>query len=177
MEREKNKEILANRRQMAIILAGSPSDDEHCSKIEAIFDRLDILYERRYGSAHKTPEHVARMIGEYLEKQEEYQFTIITVAGLSNALSGHVKGLVYGAEPPIEVIAAPPFNELDVMSSLRMPYGVPVACFFDPKNAALHAAEGFSQNNPELSKKYVALLSEISKKVIDADNEIHVESR
>jgi len=95
---------------------------------------------------------------------------MITVAGLSNALSGFVKGYMKMENPPIKVIACPPYNDqfggVNIWSSLQMPYGVPVPTIIDPGNAALLAIEEFAKNNPELADRYLAEQKRLEEKVL-----------
>lgn len=123
---------------LVVILMGSKADLEHSQKIAAACREYGLEAVLRIGSAHKTPEHVARLLAEY--EAEARPKVYITVAGRSNALSGFTDGAV---DAP--VIACPPVSEAfggaDIFSSLRMPSGVAPAVVLDPANAALLAAK------------------------------------
>jgi len=121
-----------------VILMGSKADLEHGQGIAAACQDYGLETVLRVGSAHKTPEHLLRLLQEY--EADPRPKVYITVAGRSNALSGFVDGAV-GAP----VIACPPpseaFGGADVYSSLRMPSGVAPAVVLEPANAALLAAK------------------------------------
>jgi phosphoribosylaminoimidazole carboxylase PurE protein len=125
----------------AVIMMGSKVDLDHAMKIVEWLDRFGIAYELRIASAHKTPEKVLEIIAEH--ENESGNIVYITIAGLSNALSGTVD---FSTVHP--VIACPPpcdsFGGADVYSSLRMPPGVAPALILDPRNAALFAAKLFA---------------------------------
>lgn len=123
---------------LVIILMGSKADLEHGQKIAAACQEYGLETVLRVGSAHKTPEHVSRLLAEY--EAEARPKVYITVAGRSNALSGFVDGAV---DAP--VIACPPLSEAfggaDIFSSLRMPSGIAPALVLEPANAARLAAK------------------------------------
>jgi len=123
---------------VVIILMGSRGDLEHCKKIAEACKGYGLETVLRVGSAHKTPEHVVRLLAEY--EADPRPKVYITVAGRSNALSGFTDGSVQAP-----VIACPPASEAfggaDVYSSLRMPSGVAPAVVLEPANAALLAAK------------------------------------
>ncbi len=168
-EKGSNSEKLNTRKQKAVVIMGSPSDVEYCSKITEVFDYFGVDYDRRVGSVHRTNVHVIAMLDEYVSKQNKYELSIITIAGLSNALSGVVKGALYYARPPIKVVACPPPSAIDAPSSYRMPSGTVVHYMENPINAALSVVEEFAKNNPELADKLVRYLEEPQKKILDAD--------
>ncbi len=127
-----------------IILSGSDKDVNHISKIQAACDEFQIPHEWIVASAHKTPKKAL----EVLETNEENAVVYITVAGMSNALSGFS-----AANTKNPVIACPPFaNEADMMvnihSTLQMPSSVPAMTVLSPRNAVLAAKNIF-----DLAKK------------------------
>lgn len=125
----------------AIIMMGSKVDLDHAMKIVEWLDRYGIAHELRIASAHKTPEKVLEILAR--NEGADGNVVYITIAGLSNALSGMVD---FSTAHP--VIACPPpcdsFGGADVYSSLRMPPGVAPALILDPRNAALFAAKIFA---------------------------------
>jgi len=131
-----------------IIIMGSRSDLEHCSKIKSILDNFNIDCALRVASAHKTPLKVL----EILEATREQDVVLITVAGRSNALSGFVD-----ANTAHPVIACPPYSASfaggDIFSSLRMPSGVCPLLILDPEQAALAAVKILSLADSSLRNK------------------------
>src|SRR5512140_1567110 len=123
---------------LVVILMGSIADQEHCRKIAEACRGYGLETVLRVGSAHKTPEHVLKLLKECEADPRPKVF--ITVAGRSNALSGFTDGAV--SSP---VIACPPpsdaFGGMDLLSSLRMPSGIAPAVVLEPANAAFLAAK------------------------------------
>jgi 5-(carboxyamino)imidazole ribonucleotide mutase len=110
-----------------------------------------------------------------LEENEKSgdKIVYITIAGMSNALSGFVD-----ANTRYPVIACPPQSgklDIDIYSSLRMPSGVAPVVILNPKNAALSAAKIFGMENPSVSKKVVQFQLEKRKEVVDTDKKWKVE--
>ena len=125
---------------LVVILMGSKADLEHCQKIAAACKDYGLETVLRVGSAHKTPEHVLKLLQEY--EADPRPKVYITVAGRSNALSGFTDGAVSAP-----VIACPPPSEAyggaDLYSSLRMPSGIAPAVVLEPANVALLTAKIF----------------------------------
>ncbi len=123
---------------LVVILMGSRTDLEHCTKISEACKGLGLETVLRIGSAHKTAEHTLAILREYEANPRPKVY--ITVAGRSNALSGFTDGAVTAP-----VIACPPisdsFGGADIYSSLRMPSGIASALVLEPVNAALLAAK------------------------------------
>ena len=123
--------------KVVIILAGSKSDVAHVEKIRDELRKRDILAFVYYSSVHKNTETVMEILQAF-ETRSRTQIIYITVAGMSNALSG-----VVAANVSRPVIACPPFNDKDkgdyqvnIHSTLQMPSAVPVACILRPDNVA-----------------------------------------
>ena len=116
-----------------IILSGSPSDEEFVTKIESELNNVNIYPQRHICSAHKNTEKLLCILKKY--KNDKTIF--ITVAGMSNALSG-----IVACNTDSVVIACPPMKSLDdlntnINSTLQMPSNVPVMTILSPKNVAL----------------------------------------
>ena len=116
-----------------IIISGSEKDAWHIAKIKAKLDEFRIPSETYYASAHKQPTKVL----EILEKYKAEKTICITVAGMSNALSGFV-----AANSFFITIACPPFRDsqemqLNIQSTLQMPSNVPGLTILNPANCAL----------------------------------------
>lgn len=151
---------------LVLILMGSQSDLPHAQAISEKLDELNIPYDMRIGSAHKTPAHVLELLTTY--EADPRPKVYITIAGRSNALSGFVD-----AQVTAPVIACPPpsdaFGGADLVSSLRMPGGVAPAVVLEPGNAALLAAKILSVNDPALKARLQALQRRSIETVLSAD--------
>jgi 5-(carboxyamino)imidazole ribonucleotide mutase len=111
-----------------------------------------------------------------LNKLEAYErsgenIIYITVAGLSDALSGVVAG--YSKYP---VIACPPDSEKfgwgKAFSSMMTPEGVPVLFVAKPENATLAAVKILALSNHSLHEEIKKYQQRKEAEVIEADKEI-----
>ncbi len=151
---------------LVVILMGSKADAAHCAKIAEAARALGLQTVTRVGSAHKTPEHLLRLVGEY--EADPRPKVYITVAGRSNALSGLVDAAVGGP-----VIACPPpgdaFGGMDVLSSLRMPSAIAPAVVLDPANAALLAAKILGLVDQEVHRRVGTFQKAQAERVLQDD--------
>jgi 5-(carboxyamino)imidazole ribonucleotide mutase len=158
-------------KQKIVILMGSSSDMPFAHRIEDFLkeNRIPITCEYRVSSAHRNPEKLLQDLRSYEQSKDDVVF--ITVAGLSDALSGIVAG--YTTRP---VLACPPdFKTYEwgkVFSSAVMPKGVPVAFVAEPENAALTAARILAYTNPLIKKAVEKHRDTAREAVIKADKEI-----
>ena len=155
---------------LVVILMGSSSDQPHVDKITEMLEKLQIPFDIRVSSAHKTPLRLLGIIKQYEETSTKKVY--ITVAGRSNALSGMVD-----AQVSSPVIACPPasssFGGADIYSSLRMPSGVCPMVVLEPANAALAAAKILALAETSLTEKIQTLQTEFAEKVNQADQAIN----
>jgi 5-(carboxyamino)imidazole ribonucleotide mutase len=151
---------------LVLILMGSPSDLPHARVIAETLQRLGIPFEKRIGSAHKTPAFVLDMLRSYEANPRPKVY--ITIAGRSNALSGFVD-----AQVSAPVIACPPesdaFGGADIFSSLRMPGGVAPAVVLEPSGAALLAAKILGQVDPEIKTRVQAFQQGAINTILESD--------
>ena len=136
-------------KEKIIVLMGSKRDHKFASRIGDFLkdEGFPIPCEYNVASAHRTPQKLLVDLEEYENSGNSIVF--ITVAGLSDALSGVVAG--YTKYP---VIACPPDSEeyegVKIFSSVATPRGIPVAYIPKPENAALAAAKIFALSNHRL---------------------------
>ncbi|MGF2715241.1 N5-carboxyaminoimidazole ribonucleotide mutase [Bacillus mycoides] len=124
------------------VIMGSTSDWETMKYACDILDELNIPYEKKVVSAHRTPDYMF----EYAETARERGLKVI-IAGAGGA--AHLPGMV-AAKINLPVIGVPvqskALNGLDsLLSIVQMPGGVPVATVAIGKagstNAGLLAAQ------------------------------------
>ncbi|HEY3310658.1 MAG TPA: AIR carboxylase family protein [Anaerolineales bacterium] len=152
---------------LVIILMGSKADVEHCRKIaEVCSGSFGLQTVLRIGSAHKTAEHVLRILQQY--ESDPRPKVYITVAGRSNALSGFTDGAVVSP-----VIACPPaaeaFGGADIYSSMRMPSGIAPALVLEPANAALLAAKILGLVDADVAKAVSTYQKSAAEKILQDD--------
>jgi 5-(carboxyamino)imidazole ribonucleotide mutase len=158
-------------KEKIVVLMGSPRDLPFASKIKAFLEKekfsVDCVYD--VASAHRTPEKLLKDLKEY--EKCAVPLVYVTVAGLSDALSGVVAGTTLHP-----VIACPPdsgkHNGAKVFSSTAMPTGVPVAYVVKPENAALVALRIFALGNHELKKSVDKFNKKMAKSVYDGAKEV-----
>ena len=155
--------------QKAVILMGSKSDADFAATIADSLRHFDIKCEFRIASAHKTPRELLKILEEY--ERLEAKIVYITVAGLSDALSGTVAGFT-----KYPVIACPPdwqkYGSPKIFSSTMTPRGIPVLFIAEPENAALAVVKILAISDTSLQKKIAAYQQKKSEEVIEADKEI-----
>jgi len=158
-------------KEKIVVLMGSPRDLPFASKIKDFLKKegFPVACVYNVASAHRTPQKLLNDLKEYEESGEPLVY--ITVAGLSDALSGVVAG--YTRFP---VIACPPDSEkhggAKVFSSTAMPRGIPVAYVAKPENAALVAVRIFAMSNPDLKKNLDKFKQKMAKVVYESAEEV-----
>jgi 5-(carboxyamino)imidazole ribonucleotide mutase len=166
--------VSSNLNQRALLILGSKSDLEFAEKIRSILSSsYSIPVDIRIASAHRTVEHLLNLLRKYKETGD--QIVIVTVAGLSDALSG-----VVAAQRVFPVIACPPdtdkFGYPKVFSSAFTPQDVPVAFVEGPSKAAHFVAQLFAVSNPVLRASIERMVQE-KKEQIMAEDETLVRDR
>lgn len=146
---------------------GSTSDWEDMAAAVDMLAALDIPYEKRVVSAHRTPQ----LMYEYAATARERGIDVI-IAGAGGA--AHLPGMV-AAMTSLPVIGVPvksrALNGLDsLLSIVQMPAGVPVAtvAINGAKNAALIAASILSLQDKALSERLDAFRRKQTADVLEA---------
>ena len=158
-------------KEKIVVLMGSPRDLPFASKIKDFLKKEGFQVSCIYNvaSAHRTPQKLLDDLGKYEDSGDNIVY--ITVAGLSDALSGVVAG--YTGYP---VIACPPDSEkygcAKVFSSTAMPKGIPVTYVAKPENAALVAIRIFALTNHELKERLDKFKQKMAKAVYESAEEI-----
>jgi phosphoribosylaminoimidazole carboxylase PurE protein len=136
------------------IIMGSESDLEIVKEAIALLKELNIGFEAKVLSAHRTPKELAKYVEEAQRKGIK---VFIAAAGGAAALAGvvasHTTLPVIGI--PIETKALKGLDSL--LSIVQMPPGVPVACMAigksGAKNAALFALEILGITDKKIARK------------------------
>ncbi len=150
-----------------LIIMGSKADLEWANQISKVLESFEIKSISRIASAHKVPLKCYNLIKEY----EKENVVFITIAGMSNALSGFTD-----AQTHCPVIACPPYSDkfggADLFSSIRMPSGVAPLTILSPENAALAAAKIFGLSNPDIRGKIVEFQERKRNELEEADQNL-----
>jgi 5-(carboxyamino)imidazole ribonucleotide mutase len=155
------------------VIMGSTSDWETMKHACEILEELNVPYEKKVVSAHRTPDYMF----EYADKARNRGLKVI-VAGAGGA--AHLPGMV-AAKTTIPVIGVPVQSKalkgLDsLLSIVQMPGGVPVATVAIGKagatNAGLLAAQILSIGDQDLASKLDNRREELRLKVLESSDEL-----
>ncbi len=152
---------------------GSQSDWETMKYACDILEELQIPFEKKVVSAHRTPDYMF----EYAETAEERGIKVI-IAGAGGA--AHLPGMV-AAKTTLPVIGVPvqskSLNGLDsLLSIVQMPGGVPVATVAIGKagatNAALLAAAMLGIHDPKYMEALKKRREQIRQEVLESSDRL-----
>ena len=157
---------------IAFIL-GSKSDLEQIEAAQTFLKEMDVPYEVRIISAHRTPERCR----EYATTARDRGLRVlIGMAGLAAHLSG-----VLAAHTDLPILGVParggPLQGFDaLLSTVQMPAGVPVATFAIGKagatNAAVFACQILAGTDETIRKNLEGFRASMRAKVEAADDEV-----
>ena len=152
------------------VIMGSVSDWETMKNACNILDELEIPYEKKVVSAHRTPDYMFK----YAETAKERGLKVI-IAGAGGA--AHLPGMV-AAKTVLPVIGVPiqskSLNGLDsLLSIVQMPGGIPVATVAignaGATNAGLLAAQILGAFDGEIQNRLQKRRSELEKSVLESE--------
>ena len=150
------------------IIMGSTSDYEVMSGAEEMLKSLEIPFEKKVVSAHRTPD----LMYEYAKTAKERGISVI-IAGAGGA--AHLPGMV-AAMTTLPVIGVP-VNSLalngrySLLSIVQMPGGVPVAtvAINGAKNAALIAASILALQSEDIARRLEKFRQDQTDSVLKAE--------
>ncbi|KML34133.1 5-(carboxyamino)imidazole ribonucleotide mutase [Rossellomorea marisflavi] len=155
------------------VIMGSTSDWETMKHACDVLDELDVPYEKRVVSAHRTPDYMFT----YAEEARGRGVKVI-IAGAGGA--AHLPGMV-AAKTTIPVIGVPvqskALNGLDsLLSIVQMPGGVPVATVAIGKagatNAGLLAAQILSVEDSRIEEALEARRDNLRQNVMESSDDL-----
>jgi 5-(carboxyamino)imidazole ribonucleotide mutase len=150
------------------VIMGSTSDWETMKKTCEVLEELNIPYEKKVVSAHRTPD----LMFEYAESAVSRGLKVI-IAGAGGA--AHLPGMV-AAKTVVPVIGVPvqskALNGLDsLLSIVQMPGGIPVAAVAigtaGATNAGLLAAQIIGAFDSDVQARISARRDRITQDVLD----------
>ena len=135
------------------IVMGSDSDLPVMEATFAVLKSLDIPFEARITSAHRTPETTKAFV---VDAEARGCAVFIAAAGMAAHLAGAVAATT--VKPVIGVPMNSSLDGLDaLLSTVQMPAGIPVATVAigkaGAKNAAYLAAQILGAQNPEVGQR------------------------
>lgn len=158
--------------QVAVIM-GSTSDWETMKHACEVLEQLEITYEKKVISAHRTPD----LMFQFAEEARAQGIRVI-IAGAGGA--AHLPGMV-AAKTTLPVIGVPvqskALNGLDsLLSIVQMPGGVPVATVAIGKagatNAGLLAAQILGTTNERIAEQLEDMRVAKKNAVIESSDEL-----
>lgn len=158
---------------LVAVIMGSKSDWETMKHSCEILDRLEVPYEKKVVSAHRTPD----LMFDFAENARMRGLKVI-IAGAGGA--AHLPGMV-AAKTTLPVIGVPvqskALNGLDsLLSIVQMPAGVPVATVAIGKagaaNAGLLAAQIVAVTDSKLASRLEEVRLEAKTAAIESSDEL-----
>ena len=155
------------------VIMGSTSDWETMKHACDVLEQLEIPYEKRVVSAHRTPD----LLFEYAETAKDRGIKVI-IAGAGGA--AHLPGMT-AAKTVVPVIGVPvqskALNGMDsLLSIVQMPGGVPVATVAIGKagatNAGLLAAQILGTSDETIAERLQIMRNESKEKVLNSSDEL-----
>lgn len=152
------------------ILMGSDSDLGTMQSTLEVLDTLNVSYEVKITSAHRTPDATH----SYVKDADSRGCAVfIAAAGLAAHLAGTVAGLTL--KPVIGVpMEAGPLDGMDaLLSTVQMPGGIPVATVAigkaGAKNAAYLASQMLALSDADLAKRIKKDREDMAEQVLAKD--------
>jgi len=162
--------------QVAVVM-GSDSDLEVMRRCLERLEAFGIAHEVRILSAHRTPDAVEAFATSAGDRGIR---VVIAAAGMSAALAGCLAART--TLPVIGVaMASGPLGGVDaLLSTVRMPPGVPVGCAgvgaAGATNAAVLAAEILALADTGMAAKLAAYKAELAEKTLEKDRRLQAGS-
>ncbi len=154
------------------IIMGSDSDLSIMNECAIFLDQMNISYEMKILSVHRTPERAM----EYAKELNERNVKVI-IAGAGGA--AHLPGVFAAMVPTVPVIGVPIYTKTlsgidSLYSIVQMPSGIPVAtvAINGAKNAAILATSILAIGNEELTKKLADFKKSMQDAVIAKDENL-----
>lgn len=155
------------------VIMGSTSDWETMKHACDILEELEVPFEKKVVSAHRTPD----LMFQYAESARDKGLKVI-IAGAGGA--AHLPGMV-AAKTTLPVIGVPVQSKAlsgmdSLLSIVQMPGGVPVATVAIGKagavNAGLLAAQILAVTNNELALRLEERRKKIKETVLESSDQL-----
>ncbi|WP_108672444.1 5-(carboxyamino)imidazole ribonucleotide mutase [Peribacillus acanthi] len=160
-------------RPLVGVIMGSISDWETMKHACEVLDQLEIPFEKRVVSAHRTPD----LMFEYADSARERGIKVI-IAGAGGA--AHLPGMV-ASKTTLPVIGVPVQTKAlqgmdSLLSIVQMPGGVPVATVAIGRagatNAGLLAGQILSIQDDVIATRLDELRQETKEKVLESNEQL-----
>lgn len=164
---------MSNEQPLVGVIMGSASDAEVMKGAAETLKELQIPFEARVLSAHRTPKQAQEYASTAVEKGLQ---VIIAGAGWAAHLAGFM-----AAHTTLPVIGVPidssPLKGMDsLLSTVQMPPGIPVATVSlgkgGAKNAAVLAAEILALKHPPIADRLKAYREKLTREALEKGQEL-----
>jgi 5-(carboxyamino)imidazole ribonucleotide mutase len=162
------RDVFGTRMPLVGVIMGSSSDWETMRHATALLEELDVPYERRVVSAHRTPD----LLFEYASTAQQRGLKVL-IAGAGGA--AHLPGMA-ASKTTLPVLGVPVRSAMlagvdSLLSIVQMPAGVPVATFAigpaGATNAGLFAASILALHDVALAERIVRWRAAQTQRVLD----------
>ncbi|MDD3753251.1 MAG: 5-(carboxyamino)imidazole ribonucleotide mutase [Methanobacterium sp.] len=156
-----------------MIILGSSSDFKIAEKAITILEKLEIYYDLRVASAHRTHEKVKEIVSTSTKNGVD---VFIGIAGLSAHLPGIIAGMTH--KPVIGVPVEVKVAGLDALfASVQMPLGAPVATVGIDRgdNAAILAAQIIGIQNTSIGERLSLFRNDFYSKIAEDEETLFPE--
>ncbi len=153
-----------------MILLGSASDLQIAEKALDILETLQIPYDVKVASAHRTHKKVKEIVRKATNEEIE---VFIGIAGLSAHLPGMIAANTH--KPVIGVPVEVKLGGLDALyASVQMPFGAPVATVGIDRgeNAALLAAQIIGIHDENIRKRVTSMRNSFFEKIAEDERNL-----
>lgn len=167
MDRDKEEGEMTMEKPKVAVLMGSVSDADVMQGCKDLLEALEIPYEIKVLSAHRTPDQAREYVVSAAARGIE---VLIAAAGWAAHLAG-----VAAAYTTLPVIGVPidssPLHGMDaLLATVQMPPGIPVATMAvgkgGAKNAAILAAEILALKYPVIAQTLTAYREKITRETL-----------
>ncbi len=162
------RDVFGARVPLVGVIMGSSSDWETLRHATVALEELDVPYERRIVSAHRTPE----LLFEYASTAASRGLRVL-IAGAGGA--AHLPGMA-ASKTTLPVLGVPVRSAMlagvdSLLSIVQMPAGVPVGTLAigpaGATNAGLLAASILALSDPALAERLVRWRAEQTRRVLE----------
>lgn len=155
------------------VLMGSDTDLDTMKHTGEVLDGLQIPYEMKITSAHRTPDATRAYVKD---ADARGCAAFIAAAGMAAHLAGTVAAMTVKPVIGVPMEAGPLKGEDALLSTVQMPAGIPVACVAigkaGAKNAAFLAAQIMAATDPSIADRLRAERKVNAENILAKDAEL-----
>jgi 5-(carboxyamino)imidazole ribonucleotide mutase len=155
------------------VLMGSDTDLDTMKHTGEVLDALQIPYEMKITSAHRTPDATRAYVKD---ADARGCAAFIAAAGMAAHLAGTVAAMTVKPVIGVPMEAGPLKGEDALLSTVQMPAGIPVACVAigkaGAKNAAFLAAQIMAATDPSIADRLRAERKVNAENILAKDAEL-----